>query len=62
MGLALYLSKDFNTMIALSDKIFHVSRIALGGLVYFLAAYLLKSPELSSIQILLKRLFKKQNA
>lgn len=37
----------------------HVARIAIGGTVFFIMAFLLKSPEISSITYILKRAFNK---
>jgi putative peptidoglycan lipid II flippase len=57
MGVALYFSKDM--AIDLPDKLIHVLRIALGGSIYLLAAYVLKSPELSSVNYILKKCIRK---
>jgi putative peptidoglycan lipid II flippase len=59
MGVIVYISQDLEGIINVPEKAFHVSRIALGGITYLSTAYLLKSPEVHSIQFLLKRLIKR---
>jgi len=59
MGLIIYLSKDINYYISLPLKITYVIRMILGAGIYFMIAYLVKSPELSSTGIIFKKLFKK---
>jgi putative peptidoglycan lipid II flippase len=57
MGATLYYSENIG--LNLPDKLVHVLRIALGGGVYLLAAYALKSPELSSVNYILKKCIRK---
>lgn len=59
MGLIIYFSKDINLYIGLPEKIMYVIRIAVGASMYFMIAYLIKSPELSSTGIIFKKLFKR---
>jgi len=59
MGLIIYLSKNINYYLDLPIKIIYVIRIILGTGIYFMVAYLVKSPELSSTGIIFKKLFKK---
>lgn len=62
MGVVVYFSKDLDIHINLPEKLFQASRIAMGGASYLIVAYILKSPELNSVQFLLKKLLKKGNA
>ena len=59
MGGILYLTKDLNLYVHIADKLISTIRIAVGGTAFFITAYLMKSPELSSISFLLHKLFKK---
>jgi len=61
MGIIIYITKDANVYLNFSKKIFYCLQIALGGATYLLVAYLLKSPEMTSVRFLLKRLIKKGN-
>lgn len=59
MGLIIHLSKDINYYLNLPLKITYVIRMILGAGIYFMVAYLVRSPELSSTGIIFKKLFKK---
>ncbi|MBT3865135.1 murein biosynthesis integral membrane protein MurJ [Candidatus Peregrinibacteria bacterium] len=54
MGLAIYLAKSINLPIHEA-----ISGITIGGAIYLLTSYLIKTPELNSVNMVIKRLLKK---
>lgn len=59
MGAFILLTRGLNPYFHLPVKLFDVLMIVFGGMIYLISAYILKSPEFTSVRFVLKRLFKK---
>lgn len=59
MAVSLFLTSPFSDII--NSKIFYILQILIGGGVFFLIAFLLRSPEISSINYILNRILKKSS-
>ena len=59
MIIAVMVTQPLETIVAV--KLSHILRIIIGASMFFITAYVLKSPEISSIRYILNRVFKKSN-
>lgn len=60
MAIALLLMNSMS--IPIPEKLLHTLRILIGAIVFFSVAYVIKSPEISSVGYILNRIFKKKAA
>jgi len=59
MGIFLYMTRDLYQVIGIQSKIYTCIEIALAGAIYFGLAFVIKSPEFSSVRVVLKKLWPK---
>ena len=59
MGLFIFLTRDLHTVIAMPAKIFTCVEIIVAAAIYFAITFAIKSPEFSSVRVVLKRIWPK---